>query len=139
MRMSARVGRTCSKAGLALVTVVASACATTSTVQSPLDVREPGVTHLLVENQSLSEVQVYVVHGGARVSLGRVPATRSVRLVLPATLLKTGFLALRGESRPRVESGRFITDPFNVLPGQTVRWRLEATGGRSFVSISGLG
>lgn len=135
--MSSRVGAASVGVELALIALVANACATSRTAPHQIDVEEVGVARLVVENRSLSEIQVYVIHGGARISLGRVPATHSVRLMLPANLLRAGSLALHGESRPRIENRRFVTAPFNVLPGQTVRWRLEATGGRSFVSISG--
>ena len=120
--------------GSALVLAIPSACATTLAVDSSLE--DSRATHVIVENHSPSEIQVYVVQSGARFSLGRVAASHSARLVLPSGL-RAGWVALLGESRPRVEKTRFRTEPLTVLPGQTVRWRLEATGGRSFVSITG--
>ena len=124
---------------LVLVPAIAGACMTAHSVESSLSGGELSVAHVIVENQSPFEIQVYLFHSGARSSLGRVPASRSARLVLPSTSLRAGFVALVGESRPRIENTRYTTDPLNVLPGQTVRWRLEATGGRSFVSITGIG
>lgn len=94
-------------------------------------------TYLVVDNQSSLEIQVYLVQGGARFSLGRVPASRSTRLVLPSSRIRAGLVALLGESRPRIENTRYRTNPLNVVPGQTVRWRLEAGSERSFVAISG--
>lgn len=137
--MSSKVGGGSRRLELALVTLVVSTCTISRTGPHQLDVEGAGVAYLVVENRSLAQIQVYVIHGGARVSLGRVPATKSVRLILPATLVRAGSLALQGESRPRIENRRFVTHPFSVLPRQTVRWRLEATGGRSFVTVSGFG
>jgi hypothetical protein len=120
-----------------LASALIGGCTTPHSVASPPAPRESTAAHLVVENWSGSEIQVYAVQSGARFSLGRVPASKSVRLVLPPALIKAGFVAFYGESRPRLASRRFATDPLSVLPGQTVRWRLEATGGLSFVAISG--
>lgn len=84
----------------------------------------PGKSAMVaVTNNNLDDVNVYVIHHGARQRLGRVPGMSQRRFEVPASFARSGDVRLMvdpiGRGRPAT-SGEF-----RLAPGQTVAFRLE--------------
>jgi hypothetical protein len=60
-------------------------------------------TTLLVDNQSFSDMTVYVLRGGSRVRLGLAPGAAKTSFIIPADVLVTG------------EAVRFVADPIGIV------------------------
>jgi hypothetical protein len=116
--------RTAIQAGLIMALTLATAfCGRTATNGSP----EPtGQTTVVVENESTSQVTVYVLRDTQRQRLGTAEALGSTRLTIPDNIV-FGPTTLRFEIHPLASRATPISTQITVSRGEEIRLRVPST------------
>jgi hypothetical protein len=111
-------------ATVAMVGVLAGACASGTGGAAETNGVRGAVTVVEVSNHNWSDVNVYAVHLGTRMRLGTVVSMTTRKFTLPArALVADGTLRLMAS--PIGSTRTYVTDPILVGQGDRVEWNLE--------------
>jgi hypothetical protein len=126
-------------AGLAVVGGCASGQKTGKTASEPttgvidLDTGRPiasapGKTTVVVDNQNLNEMTIYAYQGTQRMRLGRVRASATTVLQIPASMI-SGVVQMRFFAEPMVTGGQraYLSETIPVQPGDQVDFLIPFT------------
>lgn len=97
-------------------------------------IRAPGIG-IEVENGSSSSFRVFAVVRGEETVIGRADPLRTTHLRLPAGLSGQLSLLIR-PSAGRGIAMQHRSEPFTVVPGQRVEWRLRPSAGHYMPQLS---
>lgn len=85
-------------------------------------------TTVVVDNQNLNEMTIYAYQGTQRMRLGRVRASATTELVIPASLV-SGVVQMRFYAEPMVTGGQrsYLSETIPVQPGDQVEFLIPYT------------
>lgn len=112
------------KTALAILSLGLSGCAAASQAEDSATPRAE--TAVRVENQSFSDMTIYVVRGGQRVRLGMVPGN-STRLFFLQPSLVPGVTPLRFLADPIGSSRTALSHEVVVQPGDVIEMVIPST------------
>jgi len=85
-------------------------------------------TTVVVDNQNLNEMTIYAYQGTQRMRLGRVRASATTELVIPASMI-SGVVQMRFYAEPMVTGGQrsYLSETIPVQPGDQVDFLIPFT------------
>ena len=85
-------------------------------------------TTVVVDNQNLNEMTIYAYQGTQRMRLGRVRASATTELVIPASMI-SGVVQMRFYAEPMVTGGQrsYLSETIPVQPGDQVDFLIPYT------------
>jgi hypothetical protein len=105
------------------LTLTTAFCGRTASRETPAPA---GQTTLIVENESTSQVTVYVLRDTQRQRLGTAEALGSTRLTIPDNIV-FGPTTLRFEIHPLASRATPISTQITVSRGEEIRLRVPST------------
>lgn len=80
-------------------------------------------TILKVDNQSFSDMRIYVRQGGQRIRVGTAIGKQTSTFKIPKSIVP-GYTTLRVEAVPIGANGRAISEEISVVPGDDLMLRI---------------
>jgi hypothetical protein len=106
-----------------------------STAEGPIDLntgrrisKNADKTTVVVDNQNLNEMTIYAYQGTQRMRLGRVRASATTVLQIPASMI-SGVVQMRFFAEPMVTGGQraYLSETIPVQPGDRVDFLIPFT------------